>query len=101
MSYSAIIENALKYSAKIEKAGIGVTEYSGTIDLLRTSDIDFDLCDHLGNTITDQNSNAIVCFFKRLELLYSATIEAIKELAYSAKLELLKKYSAIIEIFKK
>ena len=81
MSYSAKIENALKYSATIEAAsiiGINPTQYSCKIELLDSADIDFNLCDHLGNVITDQSKNVIVCLTEKLKLLYSAVIEILR-----------------------
>ena len=81
MSYSATIENALKYSATIEAAnipGIQAPKYSGTIELLDSADIDFNLCDHLGNVITDQSKNVIVCLTEKIKLLYSAVIEILR-----------------------
>ena len=64
----------MSYSAKIEN----VLQYSGTIELLESADIDFNLCDHLGNTITDQNQNLIVCLTEKLKLVYSAIIEILR-----------------------
>ena len=81
MSYSATIENSLKYSATIQAAeiqAIGAAQYSGKIEILDSGDIDFNLCDHLGNTIGDQANNIILCLTSKLKLLYSAVIEILR-----------------------
>lgn len=82
MSYSGTIENALKYSAKIESPeiqGVNINKYSGALEILESADINFNLCDHLGRTITDQTNNMVLCLTERLRLLYSAIIEILKK----------------------
>ena len=65
MSYSAKIENTLKYS--------------GVIEVADAADLNFNLCDHLGNTITDQRNSMILGLTEKLKRLYSAIIEILKK----------------------